>query len=164
MGNSIQFQLVNACSCENVIQTENDSTQSSNRCWMLYHMSCWPRHFTVSYFGILALAIYVFMFVKSACEISSVHEHQHSFSTHKRILLRECQRFGDRKYLDPGGFESPSFNSCRIFYYSCCQGQTFAMSRFGILALVVCIFLLEKGAFEMSIVYSIFKMFVIFLT
>ena len=81
---------------------------------------------------------------------------QHSFSTHERMLLRQCQRFGGRKYLDPGGFESPSFNSCRIFYYSCCQGQTFAMSRFGILALVVCIFCLKREHLkcQLSIAFS----------
>ena len=34
---------------------------------------------------------------------------QHSYPTHKRVLMGNCQRFWDRKCLDPRGLKPPTF-------------------------------------------------------
>ena len=49
-----------------------------------------------------------------------------------------------------------------VWILAACSTVRAAITRFGILALVV--FLFEKWEIEMSIVYSIFKVFVVFLT
>ena len=46
--------------------------------------------------------------VKLTFEMSTVHGQQHSLSTHKRVFLRKCQSFWDRKFLDLRGTWTPN--------------------------------------------------------
>ena len=86
------------------------------------------------YFIYIYMYIYVCVFVKLEFEMSTVHGQQHSFSTHERIFLRECQNIWDKKCFDPGvtwtptfiptaePFELPVPNICYSIF--CCTGSS----------------------------------------
>ena len=68
---------------------------------------------------------------KLTFEMLTVRGQQHSLSTHKRVFLRKCQSFWDRKCLDLRGTRTPNLRihaecSNHLSY----QGQTFAVPCF----------------------------------
>ena len=56
----------------------------------------------------IATSISSFFKVKSTFEMLTVHRQQHSFSTHERVLLWQCQNFWDRNCLDLKGTRTPN--------------------------------------------------------
>ena len=71
----------------------------------------------------------------------NVRGQQHSFLTQGRIFLQKRQSFWDRKCLDLRGARTPNLRIlAKCFIHLSCQGQTFAILCFWLLALAVEIF------------------------
>ena len=71
---------------------------------------------------------------------------QHEFSTHKQMFLGKCCKFWDRKCLDMGGFETPSFGFKQNALHLELPGPYICYPIFGILAVVA---LISRGALYM---------------
>ena len=79
---------------------------NERRTLCVYTWACVPA----SYRRLSSLCYWVFIFeVKLAFEMLTVLGQQHSFLTHERVFLGQCQRFWDRKCLDLRGTRPPIF-------------------------------------------------------
>ena len=109
------FDTTLSCDSVKVFETENVSTweglEPPTFGFMPNALTIWAlraRHLLSHVLNTGSGGIDIFD-VKLTFEMLTVRGQQHSFSTHERMFLWQCQRFWDRKCLDPRGTRTPNF-------------------------------------------------------
>ena len=96
-----------------------------------YHNSGWKGNKTTKWSNVTCTTLKIFFEVKLTFEMLTVRGQQHSFSTHERVFLWNCQSFWDRKCLDLRGTRTPNLRIhgefSNLLSY---QGHTFAVPCF----------------------------------